>query len=161
MSLRALPIALPLLSLLALPGAAQVTSMLTYDTTGADPGLDFGIVPDTDLTATVIFNQADVNPLGDFSLPLDALGRALSISYGSLSLTSADDDLFGSGFPELLFTDGDIVGLDFEDTVNPGFQVLNTDVTGSGTELFFLDNNDLSAVGSLISVTAQQPVSIN
>ena len=160
--MRQLFVGLSLAAVTILPSQAdQVTSTLVYNTTAADPGIAFGIDTATDLVASVIYNDFDVNTGGNFILPLDALGRSLSINYGSLTLEASDDDLFGSGFPELLFTDGDIVGLDFEDTVNPGFQVLNTDVAGSGTELFFLDNNDLSARGSLLSITEPTPVSID
>lgn len=67
---------------------------------------------------------ADITGSGDESIALDSAPGSLTINFGSLTVTEADEDFFGSGFPLAYFTDGDVTGIDFYMTdAEPGLDL--------------------------------------
>ena len=123
--------------------AVLVTTTINGSIELAHPTNPFGLTTADSVTAVAVYDDGSIPAVGAFNLGLDSdPSFSLTVTLGSFTFVETDDDEFGSGFPRLEFTDGDLVGMDFErDGFGfGGFADLRLGEFSNGTR-WFLDDN--------------------
>jgi len=95
--------------------AVPVTTTIMGSVDVADASNPFGLTTADGVTAVAVYDDSLVPAAGSFNLLIDSdAAFSLTITFGSFTFAETDDDGFGSGFPQLRFLDGNLIGLEFE-----------------------------------------------
>ncbi|MGD1876992.1 MAG: PEP-CTERM sorting domain-containing protein [Kiloniellaceae bacterium] len=122
--------------------AIPVTTTVTGSVDFADGSNPFGLATAEAVTAVAVYDDGGIPAAGAFNLPIDGDPTfSLTITLGSFVFTEIADTSFGSGFPRLVFDNGNLVGIDFEIDGFPlgGFADLILGAFGPQDSLWFLD----------------------
>ena len=94
--------------------AMSVTTTVNGMVTLADINNPFGLMAGDAVTAVAQYDDAGIPATGAFALDLDSNPAfSLIITLGSFVFEETDDDRFATGFPQLQFLNGDILGINF------------------------------------------------
>ena len=128
--------------------AIPVTLTINADVMGPDIGNPYGLSDGDTITATAMFNDDLIDPVGTsfikFGVSGNAFGGTLTFVVGSLIFTETMDDGFATGFPQLTFVDGVFDNFNYQTTTGvngaPEFFSSSPDSSGgtnfSGTGIF-------------------------
>lgn len=94
--------------------AVLITKVFTGKVTFVDPSSPLGVGVGSPIHTSVTYDDALLTGTGYEYIEVDGNPAFdVAVTFGSLSFVASDDDLFGSGYPELGFLDGRLVTVDF------------------------------------------------
>ena len=93
--------------------AALVNFSLEGTVDLADSGNVFGLSSGNTVFASGTFDDSVLPGTGEVTIALDAVGNSLLLEIGTQTFTEMDDSYYGTGFPNLVFTDGIFTSLNF------------------------------------------------
>lgn len=100
---------IPITPALAVPVTTTVSG--SVDFAAANP---FGLTTSDSVSAVAVYDDSIVPGAGAFDLAIDSDPTfSLTITLGLFVFQETDDSFFGSGFPALNFSNGNLVGIDF------------------------------------------------
>ena len=80
----------------------------------ADPTNPFGLTLCDTVTSSLVYDDALVPAVGPFTLAIDSNPAfSMTIDFGAYIFTEDQDDDFGTGKPDVTFSDGAVSGIDF------------------------------------------------